>query len=68
MYTELEVESGRFCLIYFMDENWTEEEGKRLKKNSTGTRNGLAEFGRNTGIQEVECWPVMAYRISSRSK
>jgi len=32
----------------------TEEGGKRLLKNLTGTRNALGEFGRNTGIQDVE--------------
>jgi len=29
-----------------------EEGEKRLKKNSTGIKYGLAEFGINTGIQE----------------
>jgi len=31
----------------------TEEGGKRLLKNLTGTRIGWVEFGRNTGILEV---------------
>ena len=45
----------------------TEEGGKRLLKNLTGTRNALGEFG-STGIQDVEVWPVIALRISSGSK
>ena len=46
----------------------TEEGEKTLLKNPTGTRNALGEFGRNTGILDVEVWPVMAVRISAGSK
>ena len=46
----------------------TEEGGKRLLKNLTGTNIALGEFGRNTGILEVGLRPVMAFRSSWGSK
>ena len=36
---------------------------KKIKKDSTGTKYGLAEFGINTGIQKLECCPVIVCRI-----
>ena len=42
----------------------TEEGGKRLLKNLTGTNIVWVEFGKNTGIFEVGLRPVMAFRIS----
>ena len=41
-----------------------EEEGKILKKNSTGSKYELEESEINTGIPERGCWPVIACRIS----
>ena len=46
----------------------TEEGGKRLLKNLTGTNIALGEFGRNAGILEVGLRPVMAFRSSWGSK
>lgn len=42
------------------------EEGE--KKIDTGTKQRLAEFGINTGIQKRGGWPIILCRISTKSK